>query len=140
MSHSGQIESASSCISESLILLSEVGDITPAVYREFLRNCPDALPVTRELSQIVLGRMLGEILYAFEQRPLNPGIVDSYLYEEAITHAPFGVTLTMYRCLIAALLTVIAHELGTRWPDYEVEWHCHAEAMLRVIKDAIAPI
>jgi hemoglobin-like flavoprotein len=126
-------------ISAVLEFVAGRGDITGAVYDNFLRRCPEGLPVMEPISPVVRGRMLGEILYAFMHRPAAGAVVDRYMAEEAVTHAPFGVTLPMYRALLDALQETVADCAGAAWtPACAQAWQRQADAMLAAVAQGLA--
>lgn len=124
----------SALLLDSLELAADrLGDIAPAVYRQYYQGCPSAAELMAHVDEHMQGRMLDEVLRLLmvEDVAAEAG----YLDFEVDNHRAYNVDLLMYPDLFRAVQTVVRDGLGEAWTDaFESAWEARIGDLLREIE------
>lgn len=111
------------------------GDITRAVFENYLARCEGSRSLMSHMDQHMQGRMLEQVLLLLMEDGEEE--LQRYLAFETANHASYGVEYYMYENLFAAVQEVVyaslAEDLSAR---EKAAWQARIESLLKAVESA----
>lgn len=112
------------------------GDITQAVFENYLARCEGSRGLMSHMDQHMQGRMLEQVLLLLMEEGEEE--LQRYLAFETANHASYGVEFYMYENLFAAVQDVVyaslSHDLST---TEKAAWQSRIRSLLKAVESSI---
>ncbi|MCB1684325.1 MAG: globin [Pseudomonadales bacterium] len=111
------------------------GDITQAVFANYLARCEGSRGLMSHMDQHMQGRMLEQVLLLLMEDGEEE--LQRYLAFETANHASYGVEYYMYENLFAAVQDVVYASLSEDLTAAEkAAWQSRVQSLLRAVESA----
>jgi len=111
------------------------GDITQAVFENYLARCEGSRGLMSHMDQHMQGRMLEQVLLLLMEDGEEE--LQRYLAFETANHASYGVEFHMYENLFAAVQDVVYSSLsGDLSATEKAAWQSRVQSLLRAVESA----